>query len=305
MRAIAYHYVRDLPQTKYPNIKGILVDTFRRQVDALAERYEMASLESASAFLEGRYQPQRDLCLLTFDDGLKEHSTEVTPILAERGIQGLFFLPTICLEEHRVVLVHKNHFLMAAMGFESFRDAFLDQLTAMRPDLETDVDIEQARRTYRFDNQPVAEFKYLLNFRLEAALRGEILDALFTEHLGDERAFAEELYINWDEARAMQDAGMLMGGHSHCHIALATLDRASQRTDLETCDRLIRHRLQPQHQWPFCYPYGNPVDSFNEVTVEALGDLKFSCAFTTQAGVNEAGADPFRIRRIDTTEVTL
>lgn len=88
---VTYHYVRDLPRTALPALKGLLTDDFRKQVDWLCERYEMATLESALAFWHGEYAPPRDLCLITFDDGLQEHYTDVLPILAERKIQGMFF----------------------------------------------------------------------------------------------------------------------------------------------------------------------------------------------------------------------
>ena len=53
----------------------------------------------ASAICGATYKPRRDLCLLTFDDGLKEHYREVTPILHERGIEGVFHVITACSDE--------------------------------------------------------------------------------------------------------------------------------------------------------------------------------------------------------------
>ena len=94
LQVIMYHYVRDLPNTRFPRIKAMLTDDFRAQVAQLKARYEMATLESALDFLGGTYRPARDLCLLTFDDGLRDHYTDVLPILAEEQIQGLFFIIT-------------------------------------------------------------------------------------------------------------------------------------------------------------------------------------------------------------------
>src|SRR5918911_2667335 len=127
LNVVMYHYVRDLPRTRFPRIKGLLTDDFRLQVAWLSERHEMATLESALAFLTGEFRPARDLCLLTFDDGLKDHYTDVLPFLSERRIQGLFFVITSCLEG-RVASVHKNHFLMAALEFDQYREAFLQCL---------------------------------------------------------------------------------------------------------------------------------------------------------------------------------
>ena len=86
-----YHYVRDLPRTKFPRIKGMLVDDFKAQVVRLTEGYEMASLSAALSFLNGAYQPRRDLCLLTFDDGLEITGLQVTEVILDYKIEG--FMP--------------------------------------------------------------------------------------------------------------------------------------------------------------------------------------------------------------------
>lgn len=303
LNVIMYHYVRDLPRTRFPRIKGMLSNDFRLQVASLNEQYEMATLESALAFLTGEYRPVRELCLLTFDDGLKEHYTDVLPELAQRHIQGLFFITTSCPEGH-VVSVHKSHFLMAALDFNEYRQAFLKRLAELSPETRTDVDAAKACLTYRWDTPEVAAFKYLLNFRLAEALRSQIIDGLFAEYLGDEVEFARQLYLSWEEAREMQASGMLIGGHSHDHMALATLDDECQRTDLTKCAELLHLRLRPQALWPFAYPYGQ-IHAFNLATVEALRDLGFVCAFSTEVGANEPGQDVFRIRRVDTKDVPI
>lgn len=304
LTAVMYHYVRDLPRTRFPRIKGLLTDAFRRQVAQLCDGYEMATLESALAFLSGEYQPRRPLCLLTFDDGFRDHLTDVLPILAERRVRGLFFVTTGCLEEGRVLPVHKNHFLMAALPFDDYRREFLARAAALAPEIGHEVDDALARRNYPRDTPDVAALKYLLNFRLPEELRGRILNDLFAARLGDERAFARELYLSWDEARALQDAGMVIGGHSHRHVALATLDEPAQRHDLTTCAHLLHARLKPQPLWPFSYPYGKPGDSFGDETVRLVAELGFCCAFTTAVGDNAPGQERFSLRRTDTNDVT-
>src|ERR671919_601084 len=47
LHVVMYHYVRDLPNTPFPRIKGMLIKDFRQQLAALQQCYEMATLESA------------------------------------------------------------------------------------------------------------------------------------------------------------------------------------------------------------------------------------------------------------------
>ncbi|MGH8598025.1 MAG: polysaccharide deacetylase family protein [Gammaproteobacteria bacterium] len=302
LHVVMYHYVRDLPRTAFPAIKGMLTDEFRAQVDGLKRRHEMASLESALDFLRGEYQPKRDLCLLTFDDGLRDHYASVSPILAERGIQGIFFVITACAEDHEVASVHMNHFLTASLGFDRYKRAFLERLEPSAPSLDG-IDEQTVKQIYRWDSAEVAAFKYLFNFVLDTRTRDRVVKELFAEHLGDEAEFSRALYFNWDEARRMQQAGMILGGHSHRHVSLSGLSDEDQSENLIRCRQLLTINSLPQRSWPFSYPYGRH-SSFKQTTVRQLQQLGFDCAFSTEIGSNAPGIDRFTIRRIDCKDVT-
>jgi peptidoglycan/xylan/chitin deacetylase (PgdA/CDA1 family) len=299
-----YHYVRDLPRTRFPEIKGMLVEDFRQQVKLLPEIFEMATLNSALEFLAGTYMPQRDLCLMTFDDGLKEHYTVVTPMLAEHGIQGIFFPITSCTNDSVVASVHMNHFLLAELGINRYRAVFTQALRELSLDeyAEMPVDCRAARQTYPLDNLETAEFKYLVNFLLPAGPRDIVVKSLFAEWIDTERTFASELYLNWDEVREMQGVGMLIGGHTHTHRPLARLDDVELEFDLDRCWSLMSANLEPQSLWPFSYPYGKS-DSFNLNVVQKLRHLGFCCALCTETGLNVPGTDIFAIHRVDCKQI--
>jgi peptidoglycan/xylan/chitin deacetylase (PgdA/CDA1 family) len=299
LNVVMYHYVRDLPQTKYPRLKAMLREDFRQQVAALARGYEMATLESALAFLRGSYQPSRRLCLLTFDDGLAEHYAEVLPVLVQHNLQGLFFVITRCMEEKVVAAVHMNHFLMAAMEPAPYREEFLRELAERDPAAaRVSCDPAQAARTYPWDTPDVAQFKFLFNFVFAPGVRDDVVASLFRRHIGSESVFADDLYLSWEQAREMQSAGMVIGGHSHSHIPLARLAQPELAQDLRACRSLLDQRLSPQPLWPFSYPYGKH-DSFNAATTALLKELAFDCSFASEVGVNEPRADLYAIRRID------
>ena len=299
---VTYHYVRDLPHTRFPRIRGRLVSELEQQVAWLSHHCEMATLQSALSFLAGKYEPSRNLCLLTFDDGLKDHYTNVMPILAQRQIEGLFFISTVCLEQHRVLPVHKNHFLMAELEFNKYRSAFLDHLVTLSDQTPNVIDLDKAKLAYPWDSPDVAAFKFFLNYRISEHLRVRVLEALFEKFLGDESVFARELYLDWEEVRQMQGQGMVIGGHSNNHVALSSLSPEEQELDLTNCAEVLHQRLTPQSLWPFCYPYGHSY-SYNATTIQHLRDLDFVCAFTTETGPIRAGDNLFALRRVDTNDV--
>jgi peptidoglycan/xylan/chitin deacetylase (PgdA/CDA1 family) len=235
--------------------------------------------------------------LLTFDDGVKDHYREVTPVLVDRGIQGLFFLVTGCMEEQVVATVHKNHFLTAQLGLAEWQRRFVERAGRMGVALPA-VDGEAAARTYPWDTPEAAAFKYRFNFRLPAAAREPVVAELFAEEFGAEAAFARELYVSWEEARRMQMGGMVLGGHTHRHEALAAMPAAEMERDLAECRRILDLRMLPQPQTPFSYPYGKR-DSFTGAAVERLRQLDFCCAFSTEAGRNGVGADCYALQRVD------
>ena len=296
LHAVTYHYVRDLPRTRFPRIKGMLIDDFHRQIDLWSQHLEMASLESAIAFLRGQYRPSRDLCLLTFDDGFKDHFSYVMPLLASRNIQGLFGVITSCTEEHRVASVHMNHFLMAHLPFCEYQKAVLKRV---QDDVGgIDLDERAASESYPLDTLEVASLKYLLNFLVTPPARDRILREIFVRYLGDETCFARQLYMNWDEVRQLQSAGMLIAGHSHEHNALATLSAAELSKDLHTCRTILDRRVSPQPRWPFSYPYGK-TNSYNSLTISTLKECGFMCGFDTEYRPNSPGAELFELHRID------
>ncbi len=294
LHTVMYHYVRDLPRTPYPKLKAMLEDDFRAQVADLRRHFEMATLETALAYLGGSYAPSRELCLLTFDDGVAEHYRTVTPILAEAGVEGQFFLISSCVEEHKVAPVHMNHFLMAGLDFGEYRREMLERLGCS----DDGVDEAMARHTYKWDTIEVARFKYLFNFVVPAAVRDSAVAGLFEARIGKEADFARELYVSWEQARAMQSAGMRMGGHTHWHRPLSTLEDGELRFDLGSCRRLLDANLGPQSLWPFSYPYGKR-SSYSDAAVEMLSELGFACSFTTENGPSGPGTGRFHIRRVD------
>lgn len=297
---VMYHYVRDPEGTQLPGLKALPTQAFRDQLDRLTETHDIIRLEQA---LETDPEGDRPRALLTFDDGLREHAEFVTEELARRGLSGVFLLPTACCADGEVLLIHKHHALMAHLGVPRYQYAFVAELVAHgAPGELTDAQRIAAEATYRWDDAPTREFKYLATYVTEPTLRREVTDTLFAETFGDETAFAREFYLSMEDARAMQSKGMIIGGHTHRHPVLSSLEHAAQRQELASCMHELKTGLAPQPLWPFAYPFGKR-STFTDDTMRLLQEVGFHCAFTTEVGSVPRDADPFQLPRVDTKDV--
>jgi peptidoglycan/xylan/chitin deacetylase (PgdA/CDA1 family) len=296
---VTYHYVRD-ETYPYPGIHPITPSQFREQIAALRERFAMASIEQAEAFVLGRGELPAPSVLLTFDDGLREHLQIAREVLEPLGLHGLFFVSSRPLQEGRALAVSKIHWLRAITPPNEFRAA----LTARMPSelLKLDAAAEEAARvSYPYDKPEDAKLKYLMNFVLAHDVVDAALSDMLHERGIDEVEFCRSTYMSESNLRQLHRSGHVVGGHSHGHVPLARLSRAALKADLGRNLDFLEEVLGARPRW-FSYPYGNPsaVPEDSSVLSEGFG-VKF--AVTLFRGWVSMGQDRYKLRRINTNEV--
>ena len=111
---IMYHYVRDLKNSRFPEIKGLDVCFFKEQLAYLEKHYHFVTAEQVIAAFKKEEKLPPKAVLLTFDDAYIDHFTNVFPILEHHKIQGCFYPPVKAITEHSVLDVNKIHFILAA-----------------------------------------------------------------------------------------------------------------------------------------------------------------------------------------------
>ncbi len=90
-----YHYVRPDGEQVPGGIRPIRTSEFEDQLDWLCDQYDVLPADEFLERLSSRGSHfLKPPCLLTFDDGTKDHAEVVTPILQRRGLSGVFFVLT-------------------------------------------------------------------------------------------------------------------------------------------------------------------------------------------------------------------
>jgi len=303
---VAYHYVRDLERSRFPEIKGLTVDEFRGQLDYLERHYAFVRLEDLlSALSDPKAALPSNAVLLTFDDGYIDHFTNVFPILQDRGIQGLFFPPAQSVLEDKVLDVNKIHFILAAVRDKA---VLVETIRAAVEENRRDFGIEgmaafweRYARPSRFDGAEVAFVKRMLQAGLPEALRRRVTDELFRTHVcADEAAFARELYMTADQIRLMVRSGMYVGSHGYGHHWMDGLSPEEQRYDIARSLDFLALVGAPTRDWVMCYPHGRLNDSL----VRTLVDHGCAVGLTTVADIARPGeCDPLRLPRLDTNNL--
>jgi peptidoglycan/xylan/chitin deacetylase (PgdA/CDA1 family) len=303
---VMYHYVRDLPRTPFPGIKGLLTENFEGQLEYISSHYCVCKLAEVAAASRGEFELPLNACVLTFDDGLADHYQTVFPRLLDRGFTGAFFPSARPVEKHCVLDVHKVQFVLAATTNPSeLMQELLQQIDGYRGQFTISSETELLRQfalASRFDTADVVFIKKMLQWALPKQVRSEITDRFFQKYVShDETAFAHELYMDISQMRQMSSAGMEIGGHGYSHLWLGQLSRQDQTEEIRrTISFLITLLGHPPAEWAMCYPFG----SYNSETLTLLSEMDCAIGLTTRVGPANL-SQPLELDRFDTNDLPI
>lgn len=283
---VMYHYVREIRNSKYPKIKGLEIDGFKRQLDYLENNYKIIEAEKLIDFALGEGELPNKSCLLTFDDGYKDHIEYVLPELLKRKVQGSFFPPVKAVAEREMLDVNSIHFVLACCSDYGKLVCELNELC-----LANGVDKEDLKNHWnmygvanRFDAKEVIYVKRMLQHVLPKEMRNRITKSLFEKYVGtDIFDLADELYLSVDETKKLVESGMYVGSHGYRHLWLDKESKKSQTNEIALSLNFLNKIGAPTKDWIMCYPYG----AYNRETLEVLKEKNCSVGLTTKVGIAE------------------
>jgi peptidoglycan/xylan/chitin deacetylase (PgdA/CDA1 family) len=288
-------------ETDYPGIKGLLIKDFIKQIDYICKNYSVIKLEDYTGLIKAKKAVPNNACILTFDDGFKDHYTNVFPILKKKKLPATFFPLTQPLSEFVVPAVHKTHFLLAKLGAPRFAEeinsAMEKKFSEFSAEYFIDDKIKKAKR-YKWDDNLSANLKWTIS-AMPVEIKNKVLNFIFSKYFEDEKEFCKNLYMSFDQMREMIEGGMSFGSHSVTHPALSKLSSEEQDKEIRNSKITLEKELGVKIS-AFSYPYGD----FNEATIDILKKEGFLCAVTTNAGLNkENDANLFTLDRLDTNDL--
>lgn len=293
--AVNHHYIRDVrpPSGIYP----ISLAELENRVTALEGAWRIADEAALLSCLGGGEAIDDRLCVITFDDGLKEQMAAIAALFG-KGRAALAFVPTMPISEKRVLDVHKLHMIRAARADE----ALADDLSRTFGALFKSVDAQMASEQYRYDGAATARLKYFLNFVLDGEARAAWADSMFTEMFGSETAAVDELYMSDDDIRLLAQWRAL-GTHAHSHLPLAGLETTEMRREIESSIDILTS-ICGRPPMGISYPYGGP-SAVSQQVADIAADCGLAYGFTMARGISEGAGkiSSMLLRRIDTNDI--
>lgn len=286
-----YHYTRDLTHTRYPNIKGLDISIFRKQIEFMKNNFNVVTMEQLIDAVEGKSELPPKALLLTFDDGYADNYTFALPVLEEFGVQGSFFIPGKTFTTHQLLDVNKIHYILASADIYKLVDDVKKEMDYYRGSEFDYAPVSELYNEYavanRFDLKETVFVKRMLQTVLPEKLRNIISSNLFEKYVGvSEEQLAYELYMTEEQIRTMKRHGMFIGCHGYDHYWLGNLSPEQMKQDISMALDTIDEFIDRKH-WVMNFPYGN----YNQDVLDYIKEQGACVGLTTEVRVAEIGKD--------------
>jgi len=302
---LMYHYVRNIKKSHHPNIKGVELDLFKLQLDYIKKKFNIISAEDLINFFYKKKELPENSCLLTFDDGYKDHIDFVLPELLKRKMKGIFFPQAKSIVERELSDVNAIHFILDRSLNDKLLLNKLFEMCLESSITQKTINLwikKNAIQKYKYDSFKRVLIKRMLQYLIPDQLRKNIISKLFKEIVGqNSKDFANDLYLTIDDLKRLLNSGMQIGSHGYEHSYLNKLSYADQKKDLNNSIRFLDFIGISTNNWVMCYPYG----AYNKNTVNILKKSKCALAFIDSGG--RTNLDPnkrFELTRHDIKDFT-
>lgn len=295
-----YHYTRDLIHSRYPEIKGMDVALFRKQLEFFSKNFKVVRMEDVIAAISVGKKLPKNALLLTFDDGYIDHYTYAFPLLEEFGFQGSFFIPGKTFTTHQLLDVNKIHYILASANIYNLMEDVLELMNHYRGREFDYASNDELINIYavanRFDCKETIFVKRILQTVLPEKLRNKISSDLFKKYVGvSEERLAYELYMTEEQIRTMKRHGMFIGLHGYDHYWLGNLPEEKMREDIDKAIESLNEFINP-NSWVMNYPYG----SYNQSVLDYIKSKGAVVGLTTEVGAADLLSDnALKLSRLD------
>ena len=258
-------------------------ETFRKHLLALQETHDIVSLDDALEVLDGERTANRDLAVVTFDDGYRDVYTHAFPVLRDLRLPAVVYVPSS--------FIGSNHRLGHDRLYAALRSMEQRGLSAISVGVGGQGERYLLEALEGGANPRVALERLIARFPTPELL--DLATALETR-LGLTYADAPEgqLGMTWEMLREMDAHGVITGAHTAEHTVLTNQPLSEARREIAQCKAVIEKNLRkPVKHFAYCNGY------YSAGVAQALKAEGFVSGVTTEDMPNVPGVDPYALKR--------
>lgn len=235
-----YHAVSDSPLPHIENLYRFKsIQEFEADLDYLLCEFCPIELEQLKSFIQNGKQLPAQAFYLTFDDGLREMTEIVAPLLKRKGLSAAFFINSGFMENQDLAYRFKASLLISKAVQRGITVAEMNYLAELF-----------CTAGLPWTDNFAANLKSV-DYRHSVLLDqvADILDVDFHEFLRTQRP-----YMNTKEVKALACDGFVIGSHSVDHPRYTELDLAEQLNQTRNGARHLAERIGVNHK-VFAFPF--------------------------------------------------
>lgn len=279
--ALSYHRIGSAATDPYYSpMFSATRDEFASEVGYLRDHFRILGPGDLSSLAQADYLPDEPTAVITFDDGYRDNVELALPILRDLDVPAAFFITTDFIEHHRLPWWDQ---VALVLRRSSVRHLVLDIPEPLSIDLQDNALSSIINAYLHCDPDGEARNLAHLSERAEVDL--------------DPQDLGRSLFMNWDDVRSLDAAGMIIGSHSVAHRNFARRSEGAQAASLAESRQILERELSHEIR-TFAYPYGGPGD-FTPATERLAQEAGYRVAFSLRNCVERPGIhSPLNIPRL-------
>jgi peptidoglycan/xylan/chitin deacetylase (PgdA/CDA1 family) len=259
---------------------------FESQISVLAQRFNPVTIEHVREFAaEGRRLPPRSAAV-TFDDGFADNHDVVLPILSRYGVPATFYIMVNAVETGTPPWYVRLTFAFNTTTVPEWKHPVNGRSFAI-----VNADGKKAALNMAWDLGAARSgtTQEQLIHQIEESLQVEPLDA------------RSGLIMNWEQVRALKNAGHIIGGHTLSHPNLAQVTEGEARSEIRGCKERLEEKLgEPIQHFSYPHPALNP--HWSPQTLQITREAGFKSAVLTTPGSVLPGDQPLSLKRVSASK---
>ncbi|QGX40093.1 polysaccharide deacetylase family protein [Permianibacter aggregans] len=249
------------------------VDEFRQQLALICEHFDVIPLsESLAAPRSGK-----PTASISFDDGYADNLHLLVPVLREFKANATVFACTAFLDGDLMW----NDWLTELIRQSPAGPLDLSRFGLATPILAESLDLRRS---------VLAKLRMAVKYWQRDERRALV------SHIRDHLSYVPRLMLNENELKTLHEAGVTIGGHTHDHHVLSTLDDDEAEWQIQH-NRGLLSEILGEAPTLFAYPNGKPEQDYRAVHVRQVKQAGYQASWTTEHGAWTGRGDRFQIPR--------